>query len=71
MQVAKKKLVLDHVIVQRMDDTEDAGNDVQSVLMHGAQTLFTDEADQSSRDITCEWMRMPISSAKRSQPVPL
>ncbi|KAG6854234.1 hypothetical protein C0991_009252 [Blastosporella zonata] len=49
MQVGKKKLVLDHLIVQKMDDEDSAGEDVQSILTYGAQTLFNSE--ESSREI--------------------
>lgn len=53
MQVGKKKLVLDHVVVQKMDDNDDeAGDNVQSILTYGAQALF--ESEQDSRDIVCE-----------------
>jgi chromodomain-helicase-DNA-binding protein 4 len=50
MQTGKKKLVLDHVIVQKMDDDE-GGGDVQSILTYGALALFNETAP--SRDITC------------------
>ncbi|CAK5279999.1 unnamed protein product [Mycena citricolor] len=49
MQVGKKKLVLDHLIVQKMDDDDGAGDDVQSILTYGAQALFE---DVDTRDIT-------------------
>ncbi|KAJ7293407.1 SNF2 family DNA-dependent ATPase [Mycena rebaudengoi] len=49
VQVGKKKLVLDHLIVQKMDDDDDAGDNVQSILTYGAQALF--EADADARDI--------------------
>lgn len=52
MQTGKKKLVLDHVIVQRMEDDEEEGNDIQSILTYGAKALFED-TDQV-RDINCE-----------------
>ncbi|KAI0068286.1 hypothetical protein BV25DRAFT_1987089 [Artomyces pyxidatus] len=39
IQTGKKKLVLDHVIVQKMDD-EEGGTDVQSILTFGAKALF-------------------------------
>lgn len=53
MQIGKKKLVLDHLIVQKINDDEDnGGEDVQSILTYGAQALF--ESEGSSRDITCE-----------------
>lgn len=52
MQIGKKKLVLDHLIVQTMDQNDgEAGEDIQSILTYGAQKLF-DESD-STRDITC------------------
>lgn len=52
MQVGKKKLVLDHLIVQKMDDEDSAGENVQSILTYGAQALF--DSEQESRDIMCE-----------------
>ena len=53
VQNGKKKLVLDHLIVQRMDD--DANEDVASILTFGAQALFQEGADNVDRDIHCEW----------------
>src|SRR5216683_1946181 len=50
IQAGKKKLVLDHVIVQKMDD-EEGGGDVRSILTHGARALFDEAA--ASRDINC------------------
>jgi chromodomain-helicase-DNA-binding protein 4 len=52
MQTGKKKLVLDHLIVQKMDDDDTAGGDLQSILTFGANALFED-GDQASKDITC------------------
>jgi hypothetical protein len=51
MQIGKKKLVLDHLIVQKMDDEDSVGEDVQSILTFGAKALF--ESEQESRDIIC------------------
>jgi len=52
IQIGKKKLVLDHLIVQKMDDDEDnGGEDVKSILTYGAQALFS--SDEGARDITC------------------
>jgi hypothetical protein len=59
MQTGKKKLVLDHLIVQKMDDEDSVGDDVQSILMHGAQALFSDDPEQASRDIHCEHPSAP------------
>ncbi|KAG2154662.1 hypothetical protein DEU56DRAFT_769656 [Suillus clintonianus] len=50
MLMGKKKLVLDHLIVQKMDDDDGAGEDLQSILTFGAKALF-EEGDQSSKDI--------------------
>lgn len=50
MQAGKKKLVLDHLIVQKMDDDENDSNDLKSILTFGAKALFED--DPNSRDIT-------------------
>ncbi|CAA7268012.1 unnamed protein product [Cyclocybe aegerita] len=51
MQIGKKKLVLDHVIVQKMDDDDETGGEnVQSILTYGAKALF--ESEQNIRDIT-------------------
>ncbi|KAH8099377.1 SNF2 family N-terminal domain-containing protein [Cristinia sonorae] len=51
MQTGKKKLVLDHLIVQKMEDADNK-EDVQSILMFGAQTLFQEGENQASRDIS-------------------
>ncbi|TFK56559.1 hypothetical protein OE88DRAFT_1730039 [Heliocybe sulcata] len=51
MQAGKKKLVLDHLIVQKMDDDEEGKEDVQSILMFGAKALFEGDTNDSSRDI--------------------
>ena len=50
MQVGKKKLALDHVIVQKMDE-DGPGEDVQSILTFGAQQLFQEREDD--RGIIC------------------
>lgn len=55
MQTGKKKLVLDHLIVQKMDDEEGSKEDVQSILMFGAQALFEDEQDVEKRQIHCKF----------------
>ncbi|KAI6007186.1 SNF2 family N-terminal domain-containing protein [Pisolithus albus] len=50
MQAGKKKLVLDHLIVQKMDDDEDGAGDLESILTFGAKELF-EEGNQNARDI--------------------
>lgn len=50
MQIGKKKLVLDHLIVQKMDEDDDSpGENIQSILTYGAQALFNEES--SVKDI--------------------
>lgn len=53
VQVGKKKLVLDHLIVQKMDDDEDS-TEVQSMLTFGAAALFADKEGED-HDINCEY----------------
>ncbi|PWY88516.1 hypothetical protein BO70DRAFT_359973 [Aspergillus heteromorphus CBS 117.55] len=43
MQIGKKKMVLDHVLIDRMVAEEDDGRDLESILRHGAQALFDDD----------------------------
>lgn len=45
-------MVLDHLIVQKMDEDDSAGENVQSILTFGAKALF-DEQEGNSHDITC------------------
>lgn len=52
IQTGKKKLVLDHLIVQKINDDDD-NNDVQSMLTFGAKALF-DETNDENRDINCK-----------------
>lgn len=52
MQIGKKKLVLDHLIVQKMDDDEDSpGENMESILTYGAQALF--DSEQVAKEIVC------------------
>ncbi|KAK2739860.1 hypothetical protein FQN57_006436 [Myotisia sp. PD_48] len=51
LQVGRKKLALDHVLIERMDAEEDAGLDLESILRHGLQALFdNDTTDDISYD---------------------
>lgn len=55
MQIGKKKLVLDHLIVQKMDEDDDSpGENVQSILTYGAQALFDENEAAKAKDINCE-----------------
>lgn len=40
MQVGRKKMALDHALIESMDDDDLAGDDLESILKHGAQALF-------------------------------
>ncbi|KAH9944195.1 P-loop containing nucleoside triphosphate hydrolase protein [Epithele typhae] len=51
MQTGKKKLILDHLIVQKMDDEEGSKEDVQSMLMFGAKALFEENAETVAREV--------------------
>ncbi|KAI1978024.1 hypothetical protein LOZ51_005382 [Ophidiomyces ophidiicola] len=42
MQIGRKKMALDHVLIERMDAEEDAGDDLESILRYGAEALFDD-----------------------------
>lgn len=44
MQIGKRKMALDHALIEQMGTTDDdAGMDVDSILRHGAEALFKDE----------------------------
>ncbi|KAF9891954.1 hypothetical protein FE257_002917 [Aspergillus nanangensis] len=43
LQIGKKKMVLDHVLIDRMVSDEGDGEDLESILRHGAQALFDDD----------------------------
>ncbi|CRK41058.1 hypothetical protein BN1723_004999 [Verticillium longisporum] len=46
MQIGRKKMALDHVLIESMDNENDAGDDLESILKFGASALFSDEQDQ-------------------------
>jgi len=45
MQVGRKKMALDHALIESMDAAEDAGGDLESILKHGAAALFGDTTE--------------------------
>ena len=51
MQVGKKKMALDHIFIESMDQEDDAGMDLESILRHGAAALFNEDDDSSENDI--------------------
>ena len=48
MQIGKKKMALDHVLIRQMDQDDDADVEAESILRYGAEALFSDE---DTRDI--------------------
>ena len=52
MQVGKKKMSLDHVLIDQMDDREDENVDLETILRHGAEALFDDAATDIVYDST-------------------
>nr|POF01115.1 chromatin remodeling factor mit1 [Quercus suber] len=46
MQMGRKKLALDHVLIQEMDADDDEQIDLVSVLRHGASEIFEDSGEQ-------------------------
>lgn len=47
-----KKMSLDHVLIDQMDDDEDENVDLETILRHGAEALFQEEAADISYDST-------------------
>ena len=46
MQIGKKKLALDHIMIEQMGVDDDAGVDLESILKHGTEALFKDDNTQ-------------------------
>ena len=46
MQIGKKKMALDHVLIEQMDAEDDAGMDLESILKYGTEALFKDDDTQ-------------------------
>ena len=49
MQIGKKKMALDHVLIEQMDMVDEAGMDLESILRHGTAALFDDDDTQDIR----------------------
>ena len=49
MQVGKKKMALDHVMIESMEAEDDAGMDLESILRYGTDAIFKDDADDDIR----------------------
>ncbi|KAI8625739.1 PHD/FYVE-zinc-finger like domain-containing protein [Xylariaceae sp. FL1651] len=56
MQMGRKKMALDHALIESMDAKEEVSEDLESILNHGAAALFSNESkdkityDQASVD---------------------
>lgn len=48
MQMGRKKMALDHALIESMDDDQLVGDDLESILRHGAQALFSEDFQKSS-----------------------
>lgn len=48
MQIGRKKMALDHALIESMDDDDLAGDDLESILKHGAQALFNEDYQKIS-----------------------
>lgn len=46
LQVGKKKMALDQVLIEQMDHDEDEPKDIASILRYGAEAIFKDEDPQ-------------------------
>ena len=43
MQIGKKKMALDHALIEQMDADEEEAMDVESILRHGTEALFHED----------------------------
>lgn len=46
MNIGRKKMALDHVLVDKMDSNDAEDEDLESILRHGAKELFEDQEDK-------------------------
>jgi len=49
VQIGRKKMALDHVLIESLDQEDDAGVDLESILRHGAMALFEDNDENDIR----------------------
>ncbi|KAL9105078.1 MAG: hypothetical protein Q9163_000091 [Psora crenata] len=43
MQIGKRKLLLDHVLIEQMDAEDDTGVNLETILRHGTEAIFADD----------------------------
>jgi len=46
VQIGRKKMALDHILIEQMDAEEANDQDLESVLKHGAAEIFSDDGDK-------------------------
>lgn len=51
VQTGKKKLVLDHLVIQKVSEEETEAHDVESILQYGAKELLTASEEALQKDI--------------------
>ena len=49
LDIGKRKMALDHVLIEQMDRDEEDGQDLESVLRFGAESLFKDDVTHDIR----------------------
>ncbi|KAL8684011.1 MAG: hypothetical protein Q9186_000041 [Xanthomendoza sp. 1 TL-2023] len=73
MQIGKKKMALDHALIEQMDADEDESLDVESILRHGTQALFQEgdandiKYDSASVDKLLDRSRMENTDIAKDQ----
>jgi chromodomain-helicase-DNA-binding protein 4 len=50
VQIGRKKMALDHILIERMDDDDDAGLDMESILRYGAAAILEGHTDEHRYD---------------------
>lgn len=50
MQIGKKKMALDHVLIDQLDAEDDASMDLESILRYGTEALFQDDSQDIKYD---------------------
>ncbi|KAI5283413.1 hypothetical protein KEM54_002151 [Ascosphaera aggregata] len=45
MQIGKKKMLLDHVLIERLDKPKNSEEDLEAILKHGATDIFQDKSE--------------------------
>lgn len=50
MQIGRRKMALDHVLIEQMDADDDGGVDVESILRHGAAEILEDTTKEIKYD---------------------